>query len=423
MVSFAVNFDEMASNTVLLTNIQALYQTRSEQDSPLKGRELALLPSISNAFLWIKDGKIEDFGPMAECPQVSANTIDCSGQSVLPAWCDSHTHIVYDGSREQEFVDKINGLSYEDIAKRGGGILNSAARLRLATEDDLYQQASARLKEVIGFGTGAIEIKSGYGLSKESELKMLRVIRRLKDATDCRVRSTFLAAHSIPPEYKGRREAYVDHIIKDMLPEVAAEGLADYMDVFCDRGFFTTEDTDKLLEAGWKYGLKPKIHANELDYSGGVQAGVRHRAISVDHLECVAEDEIKTLLSGNTMPTLLPSTAFFLKLEYAPARKMIDAGLPVAIATDYNPGSSPSGKMSFVISLSCIYMKMLPEEAVNAATINGAFAMEADKTNGMIARGYDGSVIITKNIPSLAFIPYSFGSDLIDKVILQGKLQ
>ncbi len=417
------NFNAMASNTVLLTNIRSLFQTRTDLKTPVKGKDLSVLPSINNAFLLIKDGQIEDFGSMSSLPSLNVPIIDCTGQSVLPAWCDSHTHIVYDGSREAEFVDKIHGLSYEDIAKRGGGILNSAARLRTATEDELFDQASARLKEVIGYGTGALEIKSGYGLSKDSELKMLRVIRRLKQSTDCLIKSTFLAAHAVPLEYKGRQAEYVSHIINDMLPEVAGEGLADYMDVFCDRGFFTTEDTDRLLEAGWKYGLKPKIHANELDFSGGIQTGVKHSAISVDHLECVGEDEINALLNSTTIPTLLPSTAFFLKLEYAPARKMIDAGLPVALATDYNPGSSPSGRMSFVISLSCIYMKMLPEEAINAATINGACAMEVQDTYGMIAKGYEGSIIITKNIPSLAYLPYSFGSDLVDKVILKGKLQ
>ncbi|MBL7830731.1 MAG: imidazolonepropionase [Saprospiraceae bacterium] len=413
----------MASNTVLLTNIHTLYQTRSGISGPIRGKELSQLPSIEKAYLWIKEGIISEFGPMSESPQISVNTIDCQGKSVLPAWCDSHSHIVYAGSRENEFVDKIHGLSYEEIAKRGGGILNSAAKLRLSSEDELYNQAIERLHEVIGYGTGALEIKSGYGLTKESELKMLRVIKRLKESTDCLIKSSFLAAHSVPPEFKNNREAYVDHIINDMLPEVADEGLADYMDVFCDRGFFTPADTDKLLEAGWKYGLKPKIHANELDFSGGVQTGVKHNAVSVDHLECVDDPEIKALLHSNTMPTLLPTTAFFLKLEYAPARKMIDAGLPVAIATDYNPGSSPSGKMSFVISLSCIYMKMLPEEAINAATINGAYAMELERSHGMIAKGMAGNVIITKNIPSLAYLPYSFGSELIDKVILKGNIQ
>lgn len=413
----------MTSNTVLLTNISNLYQVRSEIQNPVKGKNLAHLPSISNAYLLIVEGYIQDFGSMENCPEINIQTIDCTGKSVLPAWCDSHTHIVYAGSREYEFIDKINGMSYEEIAKKGGGILNSASRLRQTSESELYDQAFKRLQEIISYGTGAVEIKSGYGLSKESEIKMLKVIRNLKENTDCTVKSTFLAAHSIPGEYKNNREGYVQHIIRDMLPEVAEQGLADYIDVFCDRGFFTPDDTARLLEAGLRYGLKSKIHANELDFSGGVQTGVKYGAVSVDHLECVDQDEINTLLNSNTMPTLLPTTAFFLKLEYAPARKMIDAGLPVAIATDYNPGSSPSGKMSFVISLSCIYMKMLPEESINAATINGAYAMELQKDHGMISKGYSGSLIITKKIPSLAFIPYSFGSDLIDKVILKGKIQ
>ena len=413
----------MSNTTVLLTNILALYQIRSEISDPIKGKNLSELPSVNQAYLWIKDGIIHDFGQMENCPELNIPTLDCTGKCVFPTWCDSHTHIVYAGSRESEFVDKINGRTYEEIAKNGGGILNSASKLRITSENELFDQASERLNEIIGFGTGAVEIKSGYGLSKDSELKMLRVIRRLKEHTDCLVKSTFLAAHSIPAEYKNNREAYVQHIIQDMLPEVAGEGLADYIDVFCDRGFFTPQDTALLLEAGLRYGLKPKIHANELDFSGGVQTGVKYGAVSVDHLECVGKEEIDTLLNSNTMPTLLPTTAFFLKLDYAPARKMIDAGLPVAIATDYNPGSSPSGKMSFVISLSCIYMKMLPEEAINAATINGAFAMEIEKNYGMISKGYVGNVLITKKIPSLAFLPYSFGSDLIDRVILKGKIQ
>lgn len=413
----------MSTNTVLLTNIKELFQVRKNLSAPIKGVEMKSLPSLQNAYLFIENGQISNFGPMADCPAFNVSTIDCTDQFVFPAWCDSHTHIVYAGSREQEFEAKIKGLSYEQIAKNGGGILNSAAKLRDTSEESLLEQAYARLQEIIAFGTGSVEIKSGYGLSKDSEIKMLRVIRRLKSMTDANIKSSFLAAHSVPPEYKDRREEYVKHIIDDMLPEIAQEGLADYMDVFCDRGFFTVEDTDKLLEAGWKYGLKPKIHANELDFSGGIQVGVKNKAISVDHLECVAEDEIQSLLHSNTMPTLLPSTAFFLKLEYAPARKMIDAGLPIALATDYNPGSSPSGNMSFVLSLACIYMKMLPEEAINAATINSAFAMELEKSNGAICKGYQGNVFITKKIPSLAFLPYSFGSDLIDKVILKGRIQ
>ena len=412
----------MAQNSVLIGNIKRLYQTRTSTGS-IKGSDMATLPFLENAYLLIQDGIIKDFGLMQNCPELNLESIDATDKFVLPSWCDSHTHLVYAGSRESEFIDKIKGLSYEEIAKNGGGILNSAQRLRNTTEEVLFEQASERLKEIISFGTGAVEIKSGYGLSTESELKMLRVIRSLKAISPVTIKSTFLAAHALPLEYKDNRSAYIDLIVNEMLPIVADEELADYCDVFCDRGFFTPEETDRILIAGNNLGIKPKIHANELDYSGGIQIGVKNNAISVDHLECVGVQEIDCLLNSNTMPTLLPSTAFFLKLEYPPARKMIDSGLPVALASDYNPGSSPSGKMSFVLSLACIYMKMLPEEAINAATINGAVAMELQDSHGQIKKGYTGNVIISKKMPEIAYIPYSFGSDLIDKVILKGVVQ
>jgi len=346
--------------------------------------------------------------------------IDASGKFVFPSWCDSHTHIVYAGSREGEFVDRIHGLTYEEIAKRGGGILNSAKKLQQTDEEELYQAAMKRVNEVMSMGTGAIEIKSGYGLSLDSEIKMLRVIKRIKENTSLTIKANFLAAHAIPTEYKENRSAYVDLIINEMLPVVKEEKLADYIDVFCDRGFYTPEETDKILKAGIDCGLRPKIHANELDFSGGIQVGTKNNALSVDHLEFTGDKEIEALLNSETMPTLLPSTAFFLKLHYPPARKMIDAGLPVALATDYNPGSSPSGKMAFILSLACIHLGMTPEEAINAATINSAYAMDLSKTHGSIAIGKQANVFITKEIPSYAFLPYSFGSDLIETVIVGG---
>jgi imidazolonepropionase len=359
---------------------------------------------------------------MDNCPELETETIDATGKMVFPSWCDSHTHLVYAGSREQEFVDRINGLTYEEITERGGGIHNSAKRLQNASEKELYESAMVRLAEIIGFGTGSVEIKSGYGLTTESELKMLRVAKRIKENTTIPIKITFLGAHAIPLIYKENRRAYIDLLINEMLPKVVEENLADYCDVFCEKGFFTMEETDEVLKAAAKLGLKSKIHANELYYSGGVQVGVANNAISVDHLECVGEAEITALKGSNTMPTILPSTAFFLSMEYAPARMMIDAGLPVALASDYNPGSTPSGRMSFNLSLACLKMDMTPEEAINAATINGAFAMELQDKVGTITKGKLANVFITKPIPSVAFIPYSFGSDLVETVILNGKI-
>jgi len=406
---------------MLIRNIKSLVQVdTAARRSLVRGADMAALPSLHDAYVLIENERIAAFGPMSECPERADEVLDASGRLVLPSWCDSHTHLVFAATREEEFVDRIRGLSYEQIAERGGGILNSARRLQATSEDRLFEQAWERLQEVIGYGTGAIEIKSGYGLTLDSELKMLRVVRRLKEQSPIPIRATFLGAHAVPQEYKARRNEYIDLVINEMLPQVAGEGLADYCDVFCDRGFFTVEETDRILQAGWQYGLKPKIHANELGITGGVQVGVKNRAVSVDHLEHCGEAEIQSLLSSDTLPTLLPSCAFFLGIPYGPARRMIDAGLPVVLATDYNPGSSPSGKMSFVVSLACIKMKMLPEEAITAATLNGACAMELEQDHGSIAVGKVANLIVTKPMNSVAQLAYSFGSDPIDTVILSG---
>ena len=349
-------------------------------------------------------------------------TIDATGKLVFPSYCDSHTHLVYAGSREKEYTYKICGMSYEEIARRGGGILNSEKLLHETSEEELYEQSLKRINDIIKTGTGAVEIKSGYGLNAENELKILRVIRRLKKETALTVKSTFLGAHAIPAEYKGRQKDYVDLVINEMLPLVAAADLADYIDVFCDRGFFTPDDTERILTAGMKYGLRAKIHANELDFSGGVQVGVKYNALSVDHLEFSGEDEIKCLLHSETMPVLLPGAAFFLGFNYPPARKMIQSGLPLALASDFNPGSSPSGNMNFVMSLGCIKLRLLPEEVINAVTINGAYAMGLSDTHGSITHGKKANVFITKEIPGYEFIPYSFGNHQVDTVILNGNI-
>ena len=411
---------------ILIKNIKSLVQVETEPRLCVKGKDMSRLSTLENAYLLLKDGKIEAFGGMEELPSlvmpILAQEIDAAGKMVFPSWCDPHTHLVYAGSREGEFVDRIHGLTYEEIARRGGGILNSARRLHDTSEEELTIQALKRLNEIMHMGTGAVEIKSGYGLTVEDELKMLRVVKNLKTLSPLTIKATFLGAHAIPLEYKQNRSEYIRLIVEEMIPRVAEEQLAEYCDVFCDRGFFTPEETDIILETGTRYGLKPKIHANELDYSGGIQVGVKHKALSVDHLEFTGEEEIETLLASDTMPTLLPSTAFFLKLVYPPARRMIEAGLPVALASDYNPGSSPSGKMSFILSLACIHMRMSPEEAINAATINAAYAMDLSRTHGSIAKGKTANVFITKEIPSYAFMPYSFGSDLVETVIVHGKI-
>lgn len=408
--------------SLLLRNIKALVNITEPGVSVVKGADMARLNILENAFLLAENGRIRDFGPMEHCPDRADAVIDATGRLVFPSWCDSHTHIVFAAGREEEFVDRIRGLSYEEIAERGGGILNSARKMQAATEEALLEDAWQRLQEVIGMGTGAIEIKSGYGLTLDSELKMLRVIRALKARSPIPVKANFLGAHAIPAEYRSQRDAYINILIHDMLPRVAAEGLADYCDVFCDKGFFTVAETDQILKAAAQYGLKPKIHANELDISGGVQVGIANGALSVDHLERIGEAEIEALRQSDTLPTLLPSCAFFLGIPYAPARRMIDAGLPVVLASDYNPGSSPSGNMPFVIALACIKMKMLPEEAIQAATLNGAAALELAQDYGSIAVGKVANLGVSVPMPSVAYLPYAFGSRLIDGVILHGKV-
>ncbi len=407
---------------LLITNIGKLHQVRDHQSGFLSGAQMMIWPCLDHAWLRIRSGKIHSFGLMPDLLPEPGPVLDAEGGWVFPGWCDSHTHIVFAASREQEFVDRINGLTYEQIAANGGGILNSAAKMAAATEDELFESAQQRLQEIIRMGTVAVEIKSGYGLSLDSELKMLRVIKRLKESSGIDIKSTFLGAHAIPLQYRQHREEYIRIIIEEMLPEVASQNLADYCDVFCDRGFFTPEETILILNAAAKFGLKAKIHANELGVTGGVQAGVACNALSVDHLEAMDQAAIDALKGTNTMPTLLPGTAFFLGMEFAPARQMIDEGLPVALASDYNPGSTPSGNMPFVVARACIRMKMLPEEAMNAATINGAYAMELESEYGSIQKGKWGSVFITPALPSLAYIPYAFGSDLIHSVIVKGEL-
>ena len=408
---------------MLIKNIKTLVGILPQGVLRLCGNEMNTLNTLDNAYLMLEDGLIKEFGKMEQCPDYRGETIDASGKMVFPSFCDSHTHIVFAGSREGEFLDKINGLSYEEIAKRGGGILNSARLLHETSEDELYRQALRRLKMVIGFGTGAIEIKSGYGLSTEDELKMLRVIKRLSQATPATVKATFLGAHAFPQEYKnGREDEYIDLLCNEMLPKVAEQQLAEYVDVFCDKGFFTVEQTARILETAQKYGIRGKIHANELDFSGGVQVGVRYNALSVDHLESSGEKEIEALKGSETMPTGLPGCSFFLNLPYAPLKQMINSGLSVALATDFNPGSTPSGNMKMVLSLACIKMRLTPAQAINAATINGAYALGISDTHGSITAGKIANLFITTEIPSIAYIPYSYTEPMVDTVILNGKI-
>lgn len=404
--------------SILIRNIRTLYQVDKGERRRISGKEMAEVPSLDNAWLLLDNGLIQAYGPMDACPERADEMIDAANKLVLPAFCDSHTHLVFAKSREEEFVMRVKGRSYEEIAAAGGGILNSARRLREASEGDLLEGAWQRIEEIKGFGTGAVEIKSGYGLDLDSEIKILRVAKTIKEQSELIVKTTFLGAHALPIEFKHDREGYIDLIIDQMLPIVADEGLADYCDVFCEKGFFTPEETDRILEAGWKHGLKPKIHANQLHVSGGVQAGVRNNAISVDHLEHITREEIDCLLNSSTLPVALPSCSFFLNLPYAPGRDLIDAGLPLVLASDYNPGSTPSGKMTFLLSLACIKMRLTPEEALNAVTLNGAAAMEIEERAGSIAIGKDARVIITKPMESIDYIPYAFGGNLIERVIL-----
>lgn len=415
----------------LFINIKELVGV--QETSALKvGVEMDNLNGIKDAFLYVKDGKIAGYGAMAQMPQElkdmagssilqSGEVVDASGKFIMPAFCDSHTHLVYAGSREQEFTDKIKGLSYQEIARRGGGILNSAKLLSETSEDALYQSALARAREIISQGTGAVEIKSGYGLTPQDELKMLRVVARLKETTPLTVKATFLGAHAFPAKYAQDHNGYVEEIITEMIPMVAAEGLAEYIDAFCEDGFFSVEDTDRIFNAGIKYGLKPKVHANQMGFSGGVQVGVKYGARSVDHLESTGPEEFKALKDSDTIATILPGATFFLNMQYAPARELIQYGIPVAMASNYNPGSCPSGSLQFQMALACIAMKLTPAEALNACTINGAFAMDVDDMLGGITVGKQANIILTKEIPSIDFIPYAFTSPFIGKMYIAGE--
>jgi imidazolonepropionase len=412
---------------ILIKNIKTLVQTDDSTRLKVKGNDMSGLACINNAWLSIEGGKITGFGQMQDFPGITdwnnLRVIDASGKCVFPSWCDSHTHLVHWGSRETEFAERIKGFSYQQIAQRGGGILNSARMLNAVSEDDLIQSAMLRLNEIIWLGTGAVEIKSGYGLTLESELKMLRVIKKLKQLSPVTIKATFFGAHAIPEAYKGNKKGYIELIIHEMIPTVARENLAEYCDVFCESNYFDQHETIKILEAGLLHGLKPKVHAEQMSNSGGIAAGVHCNAISVDHLEFAGEKEITLLKKSETMPTLLPGAQFFLQLPQAPARKMIDAGLALAIASDYNPGSCPSGNMNLMVSLGCILYKMSIEEVINAATLNSAYAMDISSTHGSIAIGKIANVFITREIPSYSFLPYSFGSNLVETVILNGKLQ
>jgi imidazolonepropionase len=410
------------ANDLLLTHCKALVQLRPQAEAPVYGREMAELPMLENAWLLIREGLIHSYGSMDQGLPTCDYQYNLAGRMVFPSFVDSHTHLVFAATREAEFVDRINGLSYEEIAKRGGGILNSARHMAQASEEDLFEQAWQRLQEVIATGTGAIEIKSGYGLSTDSELKMLRVIKEIRKRSPIPVKATFLGAHAFPAQFKNDHEGYIKEIITQMIPQIAKEGLADYCDVFCDRGFFSPEETDRILKAALDYGLKPRLHANELGHTGGVQVGVNHKAVSIDHLEYLSSEEIELLKNSLCIPTGLPGTAFFLGIPYPDARAMMEANLPLALASDYNPGSCPSGNMPFVLSLACLRMKMTPEEAINATTLNTACALELQQKYGSISPGKVANLWISKPLSSIARIPYSFGSNLVDQVILNGEV-
>lgn len=409
--------------SILLTNIKQLLQVRDDAPTYLSGKEMKNLPVLENAWVWLENDRIKDYGSMEALPEIKASqTIDCTGRVVMPSWVDSHSHLVFAGTREQEFVDRINGLSYQEIAERGGGILNSAKRVQEATEEELYKQSARRLEELIQLGTGAIEIKSGYGLTTDAEMKMLRVAKQLGENYPVTIKTTFLGAHAVPATYKDDKAGYMKLIIDEMLPKIAAEGLADYVDIFCEKGFFSVEDTIQLLEAAKAYNLTPKIHVNQFNAIGGIPVAVKHNALSVDHLEVITDEDIEALRDSGTMPVALPTCSFFISIPYANGRKIIDAGLPLAIASDLNPGTTPSGNMNFVMATACIKLRLTPEEAINAATINGAYAMGVLDTHGSITKGKKASLIITKEMSSYNYMPYAFGSNLVDKVILNGEL-
>lgn len=407
----------------IIINIKELLQVREAGITKVSGKAMALLPSIKNAYLVFENNVISGFGFMENCPKTHFDvTIDATEKIVLPTWCDSHSHLVYAGNREQEFVDRIHGLSYEEIANRGGGILNSAKKLNQTSEDEIYYQSKIRLEEVMKLGTGAIEIKSGYGLTVEGEIKMLKVIKKLSQNYPLKIKATFLGAHAFPTEFKENHQGYIDLIINEMLPKISAEKLADFIDVFCETGYFSVPEMEQIITAGLKHGLKPKIHVNQFNAIGGIAACVENNALSVDHLEVLTQEDLDSLHNSNTIPVALPSCSYFLGIPYTPARTIIDAGLPIALASDYNPGSSPSGNMNFVVATACIKMKMTPEEAINAATINGAYAMGIENEYGSITLGKIANIIITKPVSSFYHLPYAFGHNLIDKVIINGKI-
>lgn len=410
--------------TILLKNIKEILQVRNQHIDKLEGQAMKTLPVLENAYLLIEDDRIKDYGPMSDCPTEKFDKIiDVTGKTVLPTWVDSHTHLVYAGNRELEFVDRINGLSYEEIFNRGGGILNSAKKLQEISEDELYEQSRKRLEEVIQQGTGAVEIKSGYGLTLEAELKMLRVIKKLKDNYPIEIKATFLGAHAFPTEFKDNHKGYIDLLVNEMIPTIAKEGLAEYVDAFLETGYFSCEETERIVQAGQKHGMIAKVHVNQFTAIGGIEMCVKNGALSVDHLEIVTDEDIAVLKGSKTMPVALPTCSFFISIPYTPARKMIEAGLPIALASDSNPGTTPSGNMNFVVATACIKMKMTPEEAINAATINGAYAMGVGQDYGSITKGKKASLIITKPLHSFYELPYAFGSNNIEQVILNGKLQ
>ncbi len=409
--------------SLLIKNIKKLIQCRTEKTPFVSGKDMSFVPSIDDAYLFVKDGKIKDFGKMQELKKINTDqVIDAKDRMVLPSWCDSHTHIVFSGDRSKEFIDRIKGLSYEEIAARGGGILNSAKLLQNTSKEDLYNQSKMRINSVIRQGTGAIEIKSGYGLSFESELKMLQVIKQIKDSSKIQVKSTFLGAHAYPNEFKENKDGYVDLVLNKMLPAFKKENLIDFIDVFCEKGYFSPEDTERIIKEGLKYNIRSKIHVNQFNVLGGIKIAVENNALSVDHLEVLQDDDIKILSKGSTIPVVLPTCSYFLGIDYAPARKLIDAGLPLAIASDFNPGSSPSGNMNFVISTACTKMKLTTEEAINAATINGAYAMGLEDKVGSISKDKIANLIITNKINSIDEVPYNFGGNQIHKVILEGEI-